>query len=422
MIALLAALCLAGTPGFQGKTLLEQIVPKPTGANGYEEYLRAADIVSSANMLYWWPETIAEWQDDPGTPKTNDLAKRLKAMSVLQIRREALARFGTALNLVRQGNAKPVFYPRPSIGLESQFPDELARFKDLARLAVAAAYVYDSDGASTRATEVLLDCLVMADNISPGPRLQLLTGSAMQAMVLSAFESRLNRTSLPEALRIAAFVSDRLNRPPVVVRSFKDDAKFQLGVIDQMLTRPKEGGEALLSKEAGVAVAALTASERADLVHRVRAKYEAHVESIMLRLQGPESEWIFFDPDTPEPENEIRVSSVEELADSFFGVLILFDDATCTRAARVRTQFRLLRLAARVVAFRWQHDRLPSALADAAPAEEIADPLTGDTFQYAPMGDRFRVFSKGVKATGEIDIKWVGGRGDGDRGPPRPRG
>ena len=125
-------------------------------------------------------------------------------------------------------------------------------------------------------------------------------------------------------------------------------------------------------------------------------------------------------PDTPQPENEIRVGSVEELADTFFNVLILFDDLTCTRAARERTQLRLLRLASRVVAFRWEHDRLPTTLADAAPAEEIADPLTGDKFRYTPMGDRFRVFSKGVKATGEIDIKWVRGRGDGEQPPPSP--
>ena len=416
MIAVLAALCLLGTPAIQGKTLLQQVVPNPTGQNGYEEYLRAAQIVYEPDIgvyLMWQPGVGASRElpaDHPEAAKRHELLKRLEKMTLLEVRREALNRYGEALVWVRQGNAKPVFDPRQDINSASLFP-ELAHFRSLAKLAGAAAYVHDADGNSAKATETLLDALTMSNNIEPSTIISYLVGVACQAIVLSSFQTRMDRLSTTDAERVADAVTRRLVQTPAVVGAMRVDARFMAGFLDDLQQTPPDVGIG------SGGFAALSPAQRATVVRDVNSKLQAHYEGVLLRLQGPESEWVF--EETATDRADYAATSPKEIAEFLLQQMVPVLGHVGTAAAKERTQMRLLRLAARVVAFRWEHERLPNTLEDAAPAAEIADPLTGDRFQYTPMSDRFRVYSKGVPVTGEIDIRYV--RNLTDSNPPPPQ-
>ncbi|MCO5297890.1 MAG: hypothetical protein M9921_13660 [Fimbriimonadaceae bacterium] len=431
MVAFLAALFLAA-PGLQGESLLHQVVPRPTGKNGYEEYVKAAEILDVGDAgfyLSWQPgtskrleqEAKASVEDgipvpaDPEAARLLPLARRLEAMSTLEIRTEIVRKFGVALDWVKQGNQKPVFNPRPTISATTLFP-ELAKFRMLAKLAVAAAYVHDAEGRSAEGTDALLQILDMGDRIGGFTLISMLVGVSEQSIALSAMQSRLDRLSQPEASTVSALVARLLARPPVVLEAMRGEVRFISASLEELLAKPEEftGDEdAVLGK-----LNTLSAQDRARLAALVRKRLDQTYAPILDRLAGPESGWVFMEPDPPDPPTGAQ--SVEDLADVLLTWLVPVTGQIGTSAARMRTQLRLLGLGARVIAFKWEHERLPTRLEDAAPAAELDDPLSGDKFQYTPMGDRFRVFSKGVPATGEIDIKYVRGQGTGGPPPPGP--
>jgi hypothetical protein len=80
-----------------------------------------------------------------------------------------------------------------------------------------------------------------------------------------------------------------------------------------------------------------------------------------------------------------------------------------------RAQLRILRLHARVIAYRFRNHRLPSALADAAPASEAFDTLSGEPFVYVRnAAGGYRIYSKGRSETGTIELHFE----DKSAGPP----
>lgn len=404
MIALLAALCLAGTPRIQAKSLLQQIVPHPTGQNGYEEYLKAADIMlegDAALYLDWQEGDLGRIESEAARGDTDasrrlPLARRLGTMSLLAVRREAVSKLGVALDWIRQGNGKPVRVP---VGDRQKFP-ELMHFRKLAQLAAVIAYVQDSEGSSRPGTDALLEVMDMGDRIGGSVGVALLSGVLMQADCVAAMGGRLDKMSLGDARATIAAVGRVLQRPPSVQSCLEAGVREQdnrfLDVVATLLQ--------------------LTSQERKRLAEYLSQRNAESLAALAKRFSGPESGWV-------EPDSEITVplnpQTVEEIGDAILAMVDLRPRSFGIGAARVRTQLRLLRLAARVVIFKWEHERLPPRLEDAAPREEIADPLTQDSFQYTPMSDRFRVFSKGVPATGEIDILYRQGQGTG--GPPPPR-
>ncbi|MCO5297889.1 MAG: hypothetical protein M9921_13655 [Fimbriimonadaceae bacterium] len=420
MIGILAALCLAGSPGIQEKSLLHQIVPHPTGRNAYEEYLKAADLVlegDAALYLDWQEGDLERLESEARGGNVEALrrlpqARRLGTMSVLEVRREAVARFGAALDWVRQGNGKPVLVP---VGDRQKFP-EMKHFRELAELAVVTAYVRDSEGKTGPGTDALLDAIDMGDRIGGSVGVAFLSGVLMQTFGAAAMGQRLHQLSLGDALATIEFVDRILQRPPSVQRCLEAHIHDQDRRWRDLLTKPislpgEERGDALLRL-----VSQLGPEERARLSAYLSRHHSESFSAIANRFSGPESGWVAADP-------EVMVSAqprtVEEIGDAIIATVEVRPSLMGTSAARMRTQLRLLGLAARVIAFKWEHERLPTRLEDAAPAAELDDPLSGDKFQYTPMGDRFRVFSKGVPATGEIDIKYVRGQGTG--GPPPPQ-
>src|SRR5579871_6835274 len=106
--------------------LLQRLFPQPTGLNGYEDFVMAADLIRDNKAF------------DEATDGNN---------TTLAVRRRALAdpACARALALLREGLKKPIASPRTQMDETTVLP-ELTWFRALGRLLMVEQYVLLADG------------------------------------------------------------------------------------------------------------------------------------------------------------------------------------------------------------------------------------------------------------------------------------
>lgn len=161
-------------------------------------------------------------------------------LSPLEVRREAVQRFGRALDLVALGNAKPVFEPRTELNLTTSFP-ELAGFKQITKFAVLASSVYAADGRTDLATKTLLDQLTFGDNFGRGVMISNLVGIAVSAIAIRAFEDLFPRMSLRDMDAVSVTVAGLLARRPSAIDTMAAEAVFTSAAVREIASaKPEE--------------------------------------------------------------------------------------------------------------------------------------------------------------------------------------
>src|SRR5688572_1830938 len=103
-------------PQEKPRPIYSDIISRTTGQNGYEEYVRAADLLRLGPAQA--PYAITFGYYEPNRPQP----------PFLQSRRELMVHGQKVLDLIRAGNKKPVFEPREKLGVWTLFP-EFAYFK-----------------------------------------------------------------------------------------------------------------------------------------------------------------------------------------------------------------------------------------------------------------------------------------------------
>lgn len=388
--------------------------PPATGHNGYEEYVQAADFLSKGgpSMLLGWQPGRPRPAKDPDDPtdegpskETLALFDRLNGMAPLDIRREALAKFGRSLDLVARGNAKPVFEPRTNMGPATLFP-EYASFKNVTRLAVQASTVYAADGRTDLATKTLIDQLWFADNFGRSVLISHLVGIACTAISVVGFQDILQHLSEADAVVLERSIDSLLAREPAVRASLKAELAFSQSALEPLLSSKisgkdlaglfgddEEGGQnAAMAKEFGN----MSPTARRKLVEGVRARQTAHAARMDRVFQRPEKEWI---PGFRALEEEQDVQPTN-LSDALISMVAPVYAQSIEAAVRNRTQMRLLKLYAQAVQYRWENFVWPERL-------DAIDPMNGLPYIYEVRADgTIRIASKGTKETGEIDLKY----------------
>ena len=393
---------------------LSGALPRPTGRNGYEEYVQAAQLLrtpEAAVYAFWTPGAKPPPEDpyDPDdlgpTKATVALYAHLSAMSPLEVRREELRRYGRALALVAQGNAKPAFDPRSSLGPDTIFP-ELASFRALSRFAARAATVHAADGATDRAVGVLTDGLVLADNVGRGTLIANLFGAVSTAVVLGAFSDLLPRLSLTDALRVQRTVESILARTPAARSVTVAELSMVRSSLRQAFASKEELSNLLLAqtdddkpdpKAQAMAreLSAMSPAARARLLRTIEARLESRARQMDAALAGPEREWTSRLAALADDEE-----GGSDLGDVIIGALSPAYGGFATVAVRTRTQLRLLGLHAKLIQHRWEYGRLPETL-------DAVDPLTGEPYLYETRDDgTVRLASKGIPQTGEIELRY----------------
>src|SRR5690349_5274054 len=122
MVWLVAMIAVAPQASFYS-----QVVPHPTGRNGYEEYVQAAVLASHPDVQRW------EQASQPYPAGLSAHSTRLERTQWVS------ARMKSAFELVRQGNSKPVAETRDSYNAGTLVP-ELTYFRRLSRAMTGAAY------------------------------------------------------------------------------------------------------------------------------------------------------------------------------------------------------------------------------------------------------------------------------------------
>lgn len=453
MIAFLVSVALLTGLQTPQKSMFQQVVPIPTGNNGYEEYLMAGDIVQNAHvgiLLDGTPDqfaqTIKAYEEKPDANLTAEeremlelkgmrpsleryqTALKYRNYTLLQMRREALARAGKALDLLNRGNKKRVFEPRGRMDANTLFP-EYASFKSLAKLAAAGAYVAYADGQPSRGTQYLIDAIILGQNLSEGILISRLVGVAIQSIAFAAVEKYLPSISGADAVKLEALAPLLVTNPPKAVRMIDSEFQFMSASLEKMFEkRPEtemfqgldEEEQTVAQRTAAEFMKKLGPAEQLQVIEICKKLLVAKREQVLATYRLPESKWDGSAEDEEEGfDSKQAVNSVSGLATYVAENTVPIFSQVGLVEVKNRTQIRLLGLAGSIIRFKWENDRWPAKLADAAGATATRDPVSGDEFQYEVDGGGFRVYSRGTKNTGEIALKYRRPTG-GQNVPPPP--
>jgi hypothetical protein len=434
MFVLLSGQAAPATAPDRPKSLYEQVVVRSDPANGYEDYLRAADLLrDDVFSLYerWQPTSLADYEkqvayfrelakDDEenlGIVERFDerehaahlaFYRRQDGRTLLEVRQEMASRYGKALDLVRRGNEKRVYDPRPTLDLFAITP-EFAGFRSLSRLAAATAHVRLAAGDSRGATDDYLAILRMSHRLGEMSSLSAMVGLADAGIVLAELEWALPRLSLPDVGRLEAEAMGQLRDDRLLWRL----VQFERKSTEQTLLKAFEPGSDMGDEGLEAQLRRLSPENRAQLVRRIMAELEPKYATLVRRFTGPETHWYDRNPPVWEPDHEEEEdlldlpSTVEELVRYLRQVFEPDHLESMGNAYGMRrTQLRLLVLHCRIEQFRHHQRRLPTALTEVAREAELVDPFSGAKFVFEPRErEDYRLYSTGIPATGPVELR-----------------
>lgn len=375
--------------------LLREIIPSPTGANGLEEYLHAADIVRS-------PSVASAFQDFVKTPRGN--AKYLDAC------RTVIANCGTTFSLITAGNAKAVKDPRLAQKGDIKFK-ELPYFRRISQILSIKAHVEFADGNPRAATKTLVSALDFCSAVQGiGFYSHYLSGLAMQQVVLAEFKEDLARIPLTDWPHVEKLCDEAVaNNPlkPVIdgsLTSFSNRLKTMLdgpAASDDELSSYSEEAQQIYRR-----TRSLTPAEKADLEEKVMREASSAAKSLLVVLESRESLWDAILAKMTQEEAAKKDPAVSFWLDLYWASS---PSKILTVEVRRRTQLRLLKAMGRIEASRWKNGRLPAALAALDDQTVFYDPICNKPFLYKPGIATFELYSPGTQATGRIDLVYVRG-------------
>jgi len=359
----LALLSLSGPAFAQGAapapgSLFKDVIKQPTGKNGYEELVAAAEVLKSSKL---W--TKAEQPDALLSEKRLALGDR----PVVR-----------ALALLRQGLSKPVFSPRD--GLQpGRLPPELNGLRSLGRLAAVHQYVSLADG---RTSEALADArlgmrlgqVIQQDSLIGG-----LVGVAVGATCIRPLATHLDQLAVRDCELLKGICEEWLSQPNPLPRVLTAERKFVLANLADLKQKlGAEGGtEELL---------ATTAKHANDYFDRQ-----------ILELNKPA--W---------QRGVLAVDDAPEFSRALLSPLAQALERSLSAYTREEANIRMLAVHAMILRSRWETGRLPNTLAEVRAGDLALDPFTGKSLQYEVQGRAYRLYSAGPLAAN--DPQAVNGR------------
>jgi len=346
---MLITLTLACIVKLQASSYLKQVIPEPTGNNGYEEYLQAADIVNSKAF-----KDFKAWNSAPvGRRDTMAPSGLSESSSALARKIYEVRTFGSALKLIAAGNAKSTSRgPR-------EMMTELSRFRDLTQLGIDASYVAYAKGDWKGGRS---DC----DHI---------------VMFVNGLLGR------PSSLSVALDTEEEFARASISSPEFFNGQDVS----------DDEDSKAFVQR-----MRILSGSERLLLTGMLKERITKEFGQYRILLQKPEREWVQ-SPNLAGAEPKQSLVTLTDICDAIHQKSVHFDE-TIPVGLQVRVQLRLLRLHALIQKFRWMHGRLPAQLGEVSASAEILDPLTGEPFHLEHQLTGYKLYSAGIAGIGEIGL------------------
>jgi hypothetical protein len=384
MLACLTAggICAAQDQPEPPKPVFPQLFPRPTGQNGYEELVMAGDLARAA-------ETRREFF---GTEiKLSEMRARLNEPDCRR-----------ALELLRQGLAKPIFSPRREINFNTTFP-EFATLRCLARLLGVAIYVQFANGNTGEAVQSLRDGLNLGYMLQGETLIGSLVGIAIDAIALRGFANHLDQLSARDCDRLIEMARERLRRPDTTLATMTGEYRGILNSIEEYRKNPRaalemfreswgEDADKIEQQYAPLIQSYLNnPAAAAQLTNEVSTRVSQQFDNLMadLRLPPWQRKGVEIKPDGT------IAGYVAEMFTSVF--------AQATRKFTYeQAQVQLLGVHAAIRRSLWENQRLPDSLEELKLGALATDPFTGKTLKYKVTGKKsYELYSAGPVYAGQ---------------------
>jgi hypothetical protein len=406
MVGLLVGIAIWSSPGQDvlggfglaaRPSMFSRIVPHPIGRNGYEEYVRAADIADSvefkafSNWLAVRPDDRLDLSQPRGI-KPDD--------PELLVQQRWASRFSGCCDLVSLGNGKEVFDPRTELTAATTFP-EFAAFKSVARLEVATAQVKFAAGQTGEGLRHVFDAMTFGQKMSGTILIGRLVGIACQSIAYRELDRVWPQLNLDDVREVQRYMAALIALPPAMRAALDWDFRFSRGALVGIAKNPaslKDFGYEDMP-DSMKALSGLSQSQLNDAVAQALVKFDGFTSSVMTVLNGPEAGW----------------SSIEKLeagfggdphsvSDALAGLVLPTISAAVTAELRTRTFARLAYLTAKAAEFKWLNGRRPEKMEEFTTKEERTDP-TGGGFEIRPFGPWFEIVRTGKDTLGEQKLR-----------------
>jgi hypothetical protein len=375
-------------------SIFNQVITAPTGRNGYEELVAAADELRSSLLF-------KEADEAAGTPGGLTLAMRRR---VLQD--PALIR---CLALVRRGLSKPITSPRQELKISTALP-ELPSFRQIARLLVMQQYVFYAEGRSSDAIETTRVCLRLSQVIQMDTLIHGLVGVSMTAIGVRGTGDHLGQLAARDCAHLYEVCMEWLAEADPLPAMVATERQNLQEAIDEL----KTGDVELIKASLDLKQANPDPETRQLTLEIERAANSPASLSLALEEAGRRVDTYYESilPETVKPPWERRFEALPQggdLTTQLAAHLATRPQQISDKYAGAQAQVRLLALHAAILAYRWEHDRAPESLAVLNPGDLALDPFTGELLEYQVFGRRYRLASVGPEIDAN-DPRAVNGR------------
>lgn len=380
---------------YNGKTIYELVVGKPTGRNGYEEFVEAAMRVDKPL------QKLASETPAFGTPHFLDSQKALA---------ESAPQFETT---VTKGLQKDVSYPVADCTYATLCP-EFAKFKTIQRVLVAQATVRFSEGSPLSACKTLANTLDFATKLrGTGFLVEYYVACSLQNIATQCAAHALDQFPLEgaqavekaaeRALKVDALKNSLLNEQDMGGRTLKgalEDPRgwiLSMGITKDELDQEPEPNQRNQFRE----WCQFSPEKRKFLLDSALLANSNWFEKEVARYNLPEAKWSDYRVPDPDSDAAVALTAVPFIMmDSIWG-----DDDLFEIEIRRRTTLRLLILHCKIIAYRWKHGVLPTSLDDLDDKAATYDPLNTEPFHYQLNGSEYVLYSKGDKRWGQMFLE-----------------
>lgn len=346
------------------------LFPNPTNNNGYEEWVRAADLIQNNAKVY-------ALDNDP-SPTLAAKRRVLGYPDVVQ-----------ALLLLRTGANKPVYSPRTTM-VENTPMSELAGFRRLARLLKFEAYVAFADGRVDAAIGCLRVGLTFGYRVQTDSLIGGLVGVVIDSIILKEFSQHLDQLSVHQCDDVRRIVEDFLAAESPAAHMLEMEKSYVL----QMLEAHRSDTDSLaaLFKNLGMedqhdadndvaVVRAQLASHPSALnalIEDARARVSARYDHALRNWRLPAAQRRPFVPDKTDSPGA-----------ALCRMLTADPDLILSKYTRERSQLRVLGVHAAIHRYRWDHNALPNGLAELHIPKLVKDAFAGSEVVYKQDGDHY---------------------------------
>ncbi|MFN3648681.1 MAG: hypothetical protein ACK47B_03790 [Armatimonadota bacterium] len=370
-------------------SLLHALIPQPTGQNGYEELLLAADLLREARLLEEIEKT--SW------PRLSLYRPGLEERPARE-----------AWHLLRRGLRKRIIPPPPD-RQEIHFTAHHRGLMRLSELLVARVRFLMSEGRTSEAVETVVLGFQLGQAVEEGSALGAVNGRSLRSAVtdgVAPYVEQLSASDCETLLRrVGRFIPVSSPLEQVVHEDYRQAAQRVVQLRRDVRLRGEAALDALAREvlhfnveftsveqsrgspcEEAVGDLFLlefprqygaSLPELLRFVNDLDAAVAQRAQRLLAHAREPGRELVpICDPPEPEPA---RIMAREMLSRS---------GGQVSEAPEEEVPPRLLLVHLAILRYRWEHDRLPSSLAELNLGELAIDPFSGLPLEYEPLGTR----------------------------------